>query len=142
MIRENVSLRELNTFGLDVKARFLAEVNTTEQLRQLLSSPSLPSRKLVLGGGSNILFTGDYDGLVIVNRIAHINTIGEDSQSAQVEAGAGVNWHSFVTHVISLNYPGLENLSLIPGCVGAAPHSKYRCLWRRDQIYVPSSRRN
>ena len=77
--------------------------------------------KMILGGGSNILFTGDFNGLIIRNRIEFVKIISGDENYIFISAGAGMNWHSFVLFTIDQNYPGLENLSLIPGCVGAAP---------------------
>lgn len=76
---------------------------------------------MVLGGGSNVLFTNNYDGLIIRNRIENTNILFENEEYVDVKVGAGMNWHSFVLYTIEKNYPGLENLSLIPGCVGAAP---------------------
>ena len=119
---ENYSLKPLNTFGLDIKSRWFAEINSAESLQALLKDKrflSIP--KMILGGGSNILFTDDFNGLIIRNRIEFVKTISEDENYIFISAGAGMNWHSFVLFTIEHNYPGLENLSLIPGCVGAAP---------------------
>ncbi len=119
---ENYSLKSINTFGLDVSARWFTEVTDVNSMQLLLNDPRFQDfPKLVLGGGSNILFRDDYKGLIILNRIKFINTISEDGQFVFVNAGAGMNWHSFVINTIGQNFPGLENLSLIPGCVGAAP---------------------
>ena len=121
-ISENYSLKSLNTFGLDVKARWFTEINDLESLQNLLTDKRFTNtRKFILGGGSNILFTDDFDGLVIRNKIEFVTKLSEDEQIVLLKAGAGMNWHSFVLHTIDLNYPGLENLSLIPGCIGAAP---------------------
>jgi len=76
---------------------------------------------MILGGGRNILFTGDFNGLIIRNRIEFVKIISEDDKYVLVTAGAGMNWHSFVLYTIENKFPGIENLSLIPGCVGAAP---------------------
>ncbi len=119
---QNYSLRSLNTFGLEAKAYMYAEIKSIEELRELLNASAYKSaRKMILGGGSNILFADDFDGLLIRNCIQHVRKIAEDNQSVLIEVGAGMNWHEFVLHTIKEGYPGLENLSLIPGCVGAAP---------------------
>jgi len=118
-ITEHQSLKALNTFGVEAKARFFAEIGSIEQIQTLLSQQHHP--KLILGGGSNILFTQDYEGLVIKNNILGIEKLAEDSQYVWLRVGAGENWHRFVTYCIKQNYAGVENLSLIPGTVGAAP---------------------
>lgn len=121
-LKENVSLRHLNTFGIDVKARYLAEVADLGAVQQLLDHPVFQrERRLILGGGSNILFTRDFEGLVIHNRIVGKRIIKETDSEVVVEVGAGENWHAFVEHCLSRNWGGIENLSLIPGTTGAAP---------------------
>lgn len=121
-ILENVSLRHLNTFGIDVKARFYTEVSSEKEFEALLSDPIFRShKKLILGGGSNMLFTSDYDGLVIRNRIKGLSIVKEEKDSVHVRAGAGEVWHELVEWCIAHDLAGLENLSLIPGCVGASP---------------------
>jgi UDP-N-acetylmuramate dehydrogenase len=126
-IQENISLKPHNTFGVSAKARFFASFKDTDELSELLTN-DLPTgqagsqfRTLILGGGSNILLTKDYDGLVLKNEITGITELHEDSESVYVKAGAGVNWHQFVLHCIKRNWAGVENLSLIPGNVGASP---------------------
>lgn len=121
-LTENISLKALNTFGVDVNARYYAKVNSLQQIHQLLNNPkshALP--KLILGQGSNILFTQNFDGLVIQNTIRGIEIIKEDANHVWLKIGAGENWHAFVEYCIEHNYAGVENLSLIPGTVGAAP---------------------
>jgi UDP-N-acetylmuramate dehydrogenase len=121
-ILENQSLKNYNTFGIDVKARGFTEIFSEKDLNGALTVNEfrdLP--KLVLGGGSNILLTKDFKGLVIKNSIAGINIIDEDESTILVEAGAGVIWNDLVEFSIQRNLGGLENLSLIPGTVGAAP---------------------
>lgn len=119
---ENYPLKKYNTFGLDINARFYAEAVSKEELSELLKNTSPKVNKVfILGGGSNVLFTGDYDGLVIRNRIEKIEKTSEDENHVYLTAGAGLNWHTFVLYAVENNYQGLENLSLIPGCVGAAP---------------------
>ncbi len=121
-ITENFSLKHFNTFGIDAKARAFAEVKSEEEIIELLSSKRLKEfRKFILGGGSNILLTKDFDGLIIKNSIRGINIINEDEQYAVIEAGAGENWNDLVTYCVDRNLGGIENLTLIPGKVGAAP---------------------
>lgn len=118
MLQQDVSLKPYNTFGIDAKARYFARFATMDQLKELLlqSQPAL-----VLGGGSNILLTQDVDGLVLKNELMGIQKLGEDEQYIYVKAGAGENWHGFVLHCIVNGWAGVENLSLIPGSVGASP---------------------
>lgn len=119
---ENVSLRPYNTFSIDASARYFTSFHSQEALLSVLATPEWASaRKLVLGGGSNILFTQDFDGLVMKNEIKGIEIIREDEEFVYVKAGAGENWHQFVMYCILHNLAGLENLSLIPGNVGASP---------------------
>ncbi|HWR33276.1 MAG TPA: UDP-N-acetylmuramate dehydrogenase [Chitinophagaceae bacterium] len=119
-VQENISLRHYNTFGIDAKARYFATFSNSDELEELLTPDSrLPT--LTLGGGSNILFTKDFDGLVLRNEIKGINELHEDAEYIYVKAGAGENWHQFVLHCIKRNWAGVENLSLIPGNVGASP---------------------
>jgi len=122
MIEHNVSLRTFNTFGLQANAKLLARFTSVNELREVLSDASTRNEeRFVLGGGSNILFTRNVDGLVLKNDIGGIETIDETDDDFLVRAGAGVVWHQLVMHCIENNYPGIENLSLIPGNVGAAP---------------------
>jgi UDP-N-acetylmuramate dehydrogenase len=121
-IRSNVSLKHFNTFGIDATAKYFCEVNSVDSLIVLLLSEAAQSEpKLVLGGGSNILFTKDYDGLVIKNNIKGITIIDQQDNNLFVKAGAGEIWHNLVLWSIEQNLGGLENLSLIPGRAGAAP---------------------
>lgn len=120
-VQENISLKPYNTFGIDVAARYFAVFRSTEELESLLSINQKPTKKLILGGGSNILFTQDYDGIVLKNEIAGIEKTGEDENFVYIKCGAGENWHQFVLHCIQNNWAGIENLSLIPGCTGASP---------------------
>jgi UDP-N-acetylmuramate dehydrogenase len=119
-ILENFSLKECNTFGIDVNARkFASFINVDELSELILEFQSLNT--LILGGGSNILFTKDFDGLVLKNEITGVNLLHEDAEYVYVKAGAGENWHQFVLYCIERNWAGVENLSLIPGNVGASP---------------------
>lgn len=121
-ISENISLKPYNTFGMQVHARWFAEARNTDTLRDIFSQPQWQQRsRLILGGGSNMLLTKDVDALVVHNLIGGINVVLEDSDHWYVRAGAGVNWHSFVLDCIANGRAGVENLSLIPGSVGAGP---------------------
>jgi UDP-N-acetylmuramate dehydrogenase len=121
-IQENISLKPFNTFSLDKKARFFTSVNSREQLIEaLIWSKNMGLEVFILGGGSNILLTKDINSLVIKIEISGIEVIKEDSDFIWVKVGAGENWHNFVLHAIENNWAGIENLSLIPGTVGASP---------------------
>jgi len=120
LLQENISLKPYNTFGIDAKARYFATFNDTDELAETLNLKPQTSN-LILGGGSNILLTKDYDGLVLKNEIRGIAELHEDSEYVYVKAGAGENWHQFVLYCIERNWAGVENLSLIPGNVGASP---------------------
>ncbi len=117
-IRENISLKPYNTFGINASAQYFTAFNDADQLDELIG---FSDKRLVLGGGSNILFTGNFDGLVLKNEITGIEIIKEDEDHVYVKAGAGENWHKFVLFCIERNLAGVENLSLIPGNVGASP---------------------
>jgi len=119
-IHEGFSLLPYNTFRIDVKARYFSTFLNTDELSELTTHYSRLAN-LVLGGGSNILFTKDYDGLVLKNEIKGIELQHEDADHVYVKVGAGENWHQFVLHCINHNWAGVENLSLIPGNVGASP---------------------
>ncbi len=119
---KDVSLQSYNTFGIDVHAQHWVSISTTEALQTLLSDPTHQSMpKLILGGGSNMLFTGNFAGLVIKMNIRGIAVTQEDDEYVQIEVGAGVGWHELVLYCIDAGYGGVENMSLIPGTVGAAP---------------------
>jgi UDP-N-acetylmuramate dehydrogenase len=121
-IKENYPLKSFNTFSINVSCRYFTEFDNIENLKNTLEHPLAKSNQiLVLGGGSNILFTKDFNGLVIKNNISGIEKIKEDEYYVYIKAGAGVNWHSFVMYCIENNLAGVENLSLIPGNVGASP---------------------
>jgi UDP-N-acetylmuramate dehydrogenase len=116
----NFSMKAYNTFGINAMAEYFATFSSAEELEELVSfQPRL--KKLVLGGGSNILFTQNWDGLVLKNDIKGIELLHEDETYVYVRAGAGENWHRFVLYCIQRNWAGVENLSLIPGNVGASP---------------------
>jgi UDP-N-acetylmuramate dehydrogenase len=121
-ILENAPLRARNTFGVAATAPLLYEVDDNAVLPELLASPALQSRPLlVLGGGSNLLFAGDPDATVLSLDSQRIALLAESGGQAIVRADAGVPWHAFVLHTLAQGLCGLENLALIPGTVGAAP---------------------
>ncbi len=121
-ILENISLKVYNTFGIDKKANFFVVVSSIDELKEaLLWARARSLKSLILGGGSNILLTQDQDVLLIKMEIGGIELISEDKDHLNVEVGAGENWHEFVLHAIAQQWAGIENLSLIPGTVGASP---------------------
>jgi UDP-N-acetylmuramate dehydrogenase len=120
-IQENVSLKNFNTFGIDASARYFVEIAHEDDLAELFMDPQwMHIKRLVMGGGSNMLLKGDFDGLVI-----RINIRGIEHRLNQkdvyVEAGAGEVWNDLVNYCVERGYAGIENLSLIPGSVGASP---------------------
>jgi UDP-N-acetylmuramate dehydrogenase len=121
-LQEHVSLKALNTFGIEAQARYYSLINDIPTLQQLLLRPDLQDLPhLTLGSGSNILFIQDFPGWVIHLSIASIEKIDQDPSSVCLKIGAGLDWHALVTYCIENGYAGIENLSLIPGTVGAAP---------------------
>jgi UDP-N-acetylmuramate dehydrogenase len=121
-IQPQYSLRALNTFGIDAKAAYFLELTNVAQLHAIYREPSLRALpRLILGGGSNLLLTKDFSGLVLHIATQGIAITGEDEQQIFVTAQAGENWHAFVQWTLAQGLPGLENLSLIPGSVGASP---------------------
>jgi UDP-N-acetylmuramate dehydrogenase len=117
--KENVSLKKYNTFGIDATARHFAEFSTADELGTLLVEA--PQPVVVLGGGSNILLLNNIVGTVLINGIKGIDLVDEDGRYLYVQVGAGENWHKFVETCLDRDWAGVENLSLIPGSVGAAP---------------------
>ena len=115
-IQHNVSLKSYNSFGIDVLAKSFASFSSFHQLEELIQPSTL-----ILGGGSNILFTKNFDGLVLKNELKGIALLKEDEEYYYVKAAAGEAWQDLVLYCINNNYAGLENLSLIPGNVGASP---------------------
>ena len=121
-INHNKSIEKFTTFGVPVKARFFSSFSSVNQLINTLQNPEIKDEKLlVLGGGSNLLFTKDFEGLVLKNEISGIDKIKEDDSNVWLKVGAGENWHEFVMYCVENNFSGVENLSLIPGNVGASP---------------------
>ncbi|MBC6401774.1 MAG: UDP-N-acetylmuramate dehydrogenase [Ekhidna sp.] len=122
IVQQNVSLKPYNTFGIDENAGFLAIVDSTDDLDEIFGSGSFRSqRKMILGGGSNVLFTRGFTGVVVKNEIKGIHIFKESDAEVFVSVGAGENWHQFVLWSVERGFGGVENLSLIPGTVGAAP---------------------
>lgn len=120
-IQENISLKPYNTFGIDATARYFAEVNSVEELKETLKHSNPQTPKLFVGGGSNLLLTKDFDGLAIRLNLKGITEKIVNENEVLVTAKAGENWHQFVMFCLEKNYGGLENLSLIPGNVGTSP---------------------
>jgi UDP-N-acetylmuramate dehydrogenase len=121
-IKENIDLLPYNSFKISAKAKYFAVVRSIEDAQELFKSSYFNENKhLILGGGSNLLLTGDFDGLVIKNEIKGIAVSAETDTHITLKVGAGENWHALVMYCVERNYGGIENLSLIPGTVGAAP---------------------
>ncbi|MEJ7930743.1 UDP-N-acetylmuramate dehydrogenase [Ramlibacter sp. AN1015] len=122
IVEQNVPLQAHNSFGIVAKARELVRVRGEEDVRALLADPTRAGApKFVLGGGSNIVLTGDVKPLVLKVEIEGVRVVEDGARATIIEAGAGVNWHAFVTWTLDHGFPGLENLALIPGSVGASP---------------------
>src|SRR3569833_164045 len=120
-IQENVSLKNFNTFGIDVSARYFVEIAHEDDLEELFMDPQwLHVKRLVMGGGSNMLLVNDYDGLIVRINIRGIEHRINHNE-VFVEAGAGEVWNDLVNYCVDRGYAGIENLSLIPGSVGASP---------------------
>ncbi len=122
MFQENISLKNYNTFGIECSARQFGRFDKVSQLGEIIDSAIFKNnRTLILGGGSNLLFTKNFDGLVLKNELKGIEKIKEDAEHIYLKAAAGEVWHDLVMFCVNNNYGGLENLSLIPGNVGASP---------------------
>ncbi|MEI7810444.1 MAG: FAD-binding protein, partial [bacterium] len=121
-ILENYDLSKLNTFGIKAKASFFIEINTEDDVAELFSLDLFKKKeKLFLGGGSNVLFTKDFDGIVVINKLKGIEIIGEDENTVLVKSMGGEAWNDLVSFSVDKGYWGIENLALIPGSVGATP---------------------
>jgi UDP-N-acetylmuramate dehydrogenase len=121
-ILQNISLKGYNTFGIDKNAKYFSVAKTMDELRELLVWAKAEAIEVfILGGGSNILLTQDLNLLVIKNELTGIQVISENEETILLEVGAGVIWHDLVNYSIEHNWGGFENLSLIPGTVGASP---------------------
>lgn len=118
----NASLKSYQTFGIDVTTKALTKVSTKEEFLSAWQNPAFQEQpKLILGGGSNVLFTKDFLGLVIINRIKGKEIIHEDNEHVWVKFLSGEVWHESVLWTITQGWSGIENMSLIPGTIGAAP---------------------
>lgn len=121
-INRHVDLTSYNTMGVRIFANYFVEIHSIDELLEALKYARENNiSTIVLGGGSNILFLNDFDGLVILNRMLGIEILSENEQNVILKVGAGENWHQFVLYCIENGFGGIENLSLIPGSVGAAP---------------------
>jgi UDP-N-acetylmuramate dehydrogenase len=121
-IQQKVDLQPYNTFGIKALAKYFTSVHSVEEAKELFKSDLFKNEKhFFIGGGSNILLTKDFEGLIIKVDIKGIETVHEDDATISLKVGAGENWHAFVCYCVDHNYGGAENLSLIPGTVGAAP---------------------
>lgn len=122
LLHHNISLQPYNTFGLDVNGQYVAVITHLDDIDEVYANHRLrPMPKLVLGGGSNILFTGNQRKVFLKMEIEGIEVVEEGREEVIVEVGAGVIWHQFVLWCLEHDFSGVENLSLIPGTVGAAP---------------------
>jgi UDP-N-acetylmuramate dehydrogenase len=121
-ILQNHSLKELNSFHLDVRAKKYSECKSVKEIQEILSDKRIRDDKiLILGEGSNVLFTGDFGGIVLRPLILGREIISEDRTSVWIRTGAGENWDEFVAWCVAWGFGGIENLSLIPGSVGSSP---------------------
>ncbi len=122
LVENNVPLQSCNTFHIVAKAHSLVRISSESDVQAVVASPEWgPQPKFILGGGSNIVLTGDVKPVVLKVEIKGKHLVEETTKAYVLEAGAGENWHDFVTWTIEQGYPGLENMALIPGTVGAAP---------------------
>jgi UDP-N-acetylmuramate dehydrogenase len=126
LIQNNISVKQYNSFSINAFTNSFATFNSVENLREVLKSYQQISNNqqnstFILGGGSNLLFTSNFDGLILKNEIKGVKIVKEDKHHIYIQAGAGENWHQFVLYCIEHNLAGVENLSLIPGNVGASP---------------------
>ncbi len=118
--QKDISLRTYNTFGIDVKSKKFIGIQSTDVLKAVLAE-NQGAQVLLLGGGSNLLLTKDFDGLTIRIENRGIEILKEDEYGARIKVAAGENWHDFVLWCLKKDFGGVENLALIPGSVGAAP---------------------
>jgi len=122
VLRKNYSLKRHNSFGIEANAKYFFEFEKVDEINDFLNKNDVISiQYLILGGGSNLLFTEDFNGLVIHPKVKGIKITEEDENSVLVKVGANEDWDDFVVWAVNNNYSGIENLSLIPGVVGAAP---------------------
>lgn len=126
-MQTNISLRSFNTFGVDAVGKYVVVIKTEDEASSFFQSDEFSSLELdaenilLLGGGSNILFTKDFEGLIVKNEIDSMRVVEQNDDVVMVEVGSGMLWHDFVMTCVDHGWGGVENLSLIPGTVGAAP---------------------
>lgn len=120
-IRENISLEKYTTFMTSAQARFFVEIFSAAEMQSLIKKDVWNNNPYILGGGSNILFTGDYDGLIVVNSIKGKDITNETEKYVDIRFGSGESWHESVMWSVEKNLWGIENLALVPGTIGAAP---------------------
>ena len=121
-IQKNYNLSRLNTFGIKANAKFFVEVESETDLLELFNlSEFKQNKKIFLGGGSNVLFTKNFDGFVVLNKLKGIEIVEENPETVFVRSMGGELWHDLVMFAVNHGYWGIENLSFIPGTVGAAP---------------------
>jgi len=121
-LQENINIKAYNTFGIDAKAKYFCELRSVDELTDLVQSDLFKKEKhIFLGGGSNVLFTKDFDGIVIHNSILGKTIVHETDETVFLKVNSGEQWHSTVIYCVNNNWSGIENLSLIPGTVGASP---------------------
>ena len=120
--KKNISLKNQNSFGIDVNCNLYCIIKSKEDIIKLIHSDEFKNNKtLILGGGSNLLFTKDFDGLIIKNEIVGKEVVSENRNNTTIKVGAGENWHNFVLWSIKNGLSGVENMALIPGNIGASP---------------------
>lgn len=121
-LQQHIQLRPFNSFGISALAKYFCSVSSINEIQELIQwNQTKNNQLLILGGGSNVLFTKDFDGLILQNKLKGIELLREDNEYYYVKAMAGENWHEFVTYCVQMQYQGIENMSLIPGSVGASP---------------------
>lgn len=121
-LQQHIQIRPFNSFGINALAKYFCSVVSINEIQELIQwNQTKNERLLILGGGSNILFTKDFDGLILQNKLKGIELVKEDNEYYYVKAMAGENWHEFVIYCVQMQYQGIENMSLIPGSVGASP---------------------
>ena len=122
MLNNNfTSLKNFNTFGFDIQAKNLLVIKSEAALIENFKAENINLSSKIIGGGSNILFTHDVDAFLLKNEIEGIELVAETDETIEIAFGGGENWHKIVLYCVDNNWGGLENLSLIPGCVGASP---------------------
>lgn len=127
------SLKSYNTFHIDAQAKKLMIIESEQQLQEVIPFLKEYDNKLIIGWGSNILFTQNFDGIVLINTITWKQIIKETDTNIIVSFGSGEIFNTIVEWSVENNYTGIENLISIPGTIGAAPVTKYWCIWSRDK---------